>query len=255
VGRLRVCLAASALLLQPAAAFSQVVSPPGPHDADYASWGAPRESSLRTFFVDFADDVRRLPSSSTGISIAVGSILAVSLHPLDDDLGAWEPEDQFESGTWIGNPLILASGSLTMYAIGHANGSRRVKWIAADLLRAQLLSLAVAYGVKYAVGRERPDHSSSDSFPSGHSAQTFASATVITRHLGAGAAWPAFGAATFVALSRLNQHRHFLSDVVFGAGLGVAVGWTASHRASAWRVTPAISRGLVAVEVSRVFPQ
>ena len=210
---------------------------------------------MRTIWVDFADDVRRLPSSASGISIAVGSILATSLHPLDDDLGAWTPADSFESGTWIGNPFILAGGSLTLYAVGHFNGSGRVKWLAADLLRAQLLSLGIAYGAKYAVGRERPDQSSSDSFPSGHAAQSFASATVIARHLGVGAAWPAFGAATFVSMSRLNQHRHWLSDVVFGAGLGVAVGWTASGRAAAWRVMPTVSRGQISFEVSRLFPQ
>jgi membrane-associated phospholipid phosphatase len=152
-------MAAIAILLQPAAAHSQAVLSP-----------APRESSLRTFWVDLANDVRRLPSSASGISIAVGS------------------------------------------------------------------------GTKYAVGRERPDQSSSDSFPSGHAAQSFASAKVIARHFGVGAAWPPFGAATFVSLSRLNQHRHFLSDVVFGAGLGVAVGWTASGHAAAWRLTPSVSR-------------
>ena len=239
-----VCLAAAVILFLPAPAHSQAVSPP-----------APREPSLRTFWVDFADDVRRLPSSASGISIAIGSVLASSLHPFDDDLGAWDPDTPYESGTWIGNPFILAGGSLTMYAVGHFNGSRRVKWIAVDLLRAQLLSLGIAYGAKYAVGRERPDQSSNDSFPSGHAAQSFASATVIARHLGVGAAWPAFGAATFVSLSRLNQHRHVLSDVVFGAGLGVAVGWTASGRAAAWRVTPSVSRGEFSVEVSRLFPQ
>ena len=244
VRRFRAGVAVVVMLLRPAAAFSQAVSSP-----------PPKEPSLRTFFVDFADDVRRLPSTSSGISIAIGSLLATSLHPLDDDLSSWTPEDSFESGTWIGNPFVLAGGSLTLYAVGHFNRSGRTKWIAVDLLRAQLLSLGIAYGAKYAVGRERPDQSSSDSFPSGHAAQSFASATVLARHLGPGAAWPAFGTAAFVSLSRLNQHRHYLSDVVFGAGLGVAVGWTVSRQAAAWQIVPNVSRGEISVEFSRVLPQ
>lgn len=237
-----VWIVTAVVLLQPGIAFSQAVSP------------AANEPTLRTFFTDVVDDVRRLPSSNAaGLSIAVGSILSTSLHPLDDDLAQWRPEDEFKSGTWIGNPLVLAGSSLALYGIGEMADSRRTKWVASDLFRAQLLSLGICYGIKYAVQRERPDHSSNDSFPSGHSTQMFASAAVLTRHFGVGAAWPAFGTATFVSLSRLNQHRHYLSDVVFGAGLGLAVGWSGATAAADWRITPTLSPTQVSIEVSKVF--
>lgn len=241
--RLIACLTIAGILVWPASARSQATSPTT----------APREPSLRTLLVDLAGDVRRLPSQASGISIATGSILSTSLYPVEHDLRDWEPAAQFESGTWIGNPLVLAGGSLALYGAGRWTDQRRVRWIAADLLRAQLLSLGISYSVKYAVGRQRPDESSEDSFPSGHSAQMFASATVLARHLGARAAWPAFGAAGFVALSRLNQHRHHVSDVIFGAGVGVAVGWNATRAASAWRMSPTMSRAQLSLSVSRVF--
>jgi membrane-associated phospholipid phosphatase len=51
-------------------------------------------------------------------------------------------------------------------------------------------------------------------------------AAVLERHLGYRASWPALAVASYVAASRLVDNRHFLSDVVFGAALGEAVGWT-----------------------------
>jgi membrane-associated phospholipid phosphatase len=211
----------------------------------------PSEPSLRTFFQDLAGDVRRLPSSAGALSVAAGGILSTSLSPLDDDLQLWDATGAFEAGTLAGNSLVLGAGTLAVYGVGRWLDQRRVSHVAIDVLRAQVLSLGIAYGLKYTVRRERPDHSSSDSFPSGHSAQTFASATVLTRHLGPAAAVPAFGAAGFVAMSRVNQRRHYLTDVMFGAGLGVAVGWTGTRRVGAWQVTPAVSPSGAAVSVSR----
>jgi membrane-associated phospholipid phosphatase len=38
--------------------------------------------------------------------------------------------------------------------------------------------------------------------------------------------WPALAGATYVATSRLVDNRHFISDVLFGAAVGTASGWT-----------------------------
>jgi membrane-associated phospholipid phosphatase len=228
-------------LVLPATAFSQATTP------------APQtEPSLRTLLPDLVDDVRRLPSNPATSSIAIGGILSTSLSPLDDALADWEPEGVFTNGT-IFNGLVLAAVTLTTYGVAHLAGSSHVKHVTVDVLRAQLLSLGLTYGLKYTVGRERPDRSANDSFPSGHAAQTFASATVLARHLGPQATWPALVVASFIALSRVNQNRHFLSDVVFGAGLGVAVGWNTVHRGSNWTVTPGASGSLVGVQVTRHF--
>ncbi len=67
--------------------------------------------------------------------------------------------------------------------------------------------------------------SSHDSFPSGHTTEAFAVASVIaTRSKG----WPipviAYAAAALVAMDRINTRDHFASDVVAGAFLGTTVG-------------------------------
>jgi membrane-associated phospholipid phosphatase len=211
------------------------------------------EPSLRTFLPDLAADVRRLPSNPANISISLGGILSASVYPLDDEFAEWDPNAGFTSGTWIGNPFALAAGTLLTYGIGHWQRQPRVRRAAVDMLRAQALSIGLTYGLKYTVQRERPDHSSHDSFPSGHASQTFASATVLARHFGRRAAWPAYGVATFVSFSRVNQQRHFLSDMVFGAGLGLAVGWNGTRQIADWAVAPDVSPSRLAIQVSRVF--
>jgi len=67
-------------------------------------------------------------------------------------------------------------------------------------------------------------------FPSGHTAMAFAVCTVIGR-VWPRARWPALLIAVGVAVSRVCLV-HFLSDVVAGALLGSAVGWSAVDRAA-----------------------
>ena len=53
---------------------------------------------------------------------------------------------------------------------------------------------------------------------------TFATATVLQRDLGWKIGVPAYGLATYVAASRIQDKRHFLSDVAFGAAIGIVAG-------------------------------
>jgi membrane-associated phospholipid phosphatase len=88
------------------------------------------------------------------------------------------------------------------------------------------------------VRRERPD-GTEFSFPSAHTSVTFASATVLQRHFGWKAGVPAYAMASYVAASRIHDKRHFLSDVAFGAAVGVVSGWTVTVGHGQTRVTMA----------------
>ena len=122
-----------------------------------------------------------------------------------------------------------------------------------DLLRAQILTEAMTQTLKYTVRRERPDGSDHYSFPSGHASVTFATATVVYRHLGYKWAVPTYLFASYVAMSRLHDNRHFVSDVVFGASVGVIAGRTVTrHGRSNYTWSPVAMPGGMAVLVSRV---
>jgi len=81
------------------------------------------------------------------------------------------------------------------------------------------------YVLKSTVQRPRPGSTPGTgigihSFPSGHAASAFASATLIQRNSGWLAGAPAYGLAAFTAFERVESHRHYPSDVFAGAAIG-----------------------------------
>jgi membrane-associated phospholipid phosphatase len=51
-----------------------------------------------------------------------------------------------------------------------------------------------------------------------------ASAIVLQRHFGWKAGVPACAVAAYIGVSRLSQNKHYASDVVFGAAVGMVAG-------------------------------
>lgn len=81
------------------------------------------------------------------------------------------------------------------------------------------------YTLKTAFGRNRPGTSDShQSFPSGHTAITFMTATHLMYAYGWPAAVIAYPVAAFTGASRLADDAHWFSDTVGGAFLGYYVG-------------------------------
>jgi len=72
------------------------------------------------------------------------------------------------------------------------------------MLSAQIVAQVLTQAIKISTRRERPDLSNKHSFPSGHASATFATATVLQRHLGWKAAVPTYSIATYVAMSRMQ---------------------------------------------------
>ncbi len=83
---------------------------------------------------------------------------------------------------------------------------------------------AIAHSLKYSVREMRPDGTENTSFPSGHTSMAFMAATVMHKELGARSPWYSIGAytiATATGFTRLLNNRHWISDIVFGAGVGI----------------------------------
>ena len=80
-------------------------------------------------------------------------------------------------------------------------------------------------GVKYATQKERPDGSTRNSFPSGHTATAFMTATWLHKEYGKTRSplysIAGYSVATITGLSRILNNRHWLSDVLAGAGVGI----------------------------------
>ncbi len=83
--------------------------------------------------------------------------------------------------------------------------------------------------LKYSIKERRPDFSNTHSFPSGHSAVTFAAATYIGRRYGWKWSIPAYALSTYTAWGRVYGKKHHWWDVAAGAAIGAASAMIFTH--------------------------
>lgn len=79
--------------------------------------------------------------------------------------------------------------------------------------------------IKHLADRPRPDGSNNYSFPSGHTANAFAAAEFLNQEYRDVSPWIGYAGYTVAAATgalRLYNNKHWLSDVVAGAGIGIA---------------------------------
>ena len=223
------------------------------------------ERQNSSLFGDIASDYGRFFSTRENyLILGLGLTSSLSLKTLDEPIRdsrfnseLWFNEDTaldhaFEPGQLLGSALVQVGGAFATYGIGSLLGESGVAELGRDLVRAQLLTQGVTQLAKHVVGRARPDGSSQTSFPSGHASGTFATATILNRHYGWKVGIPAFGVASYVAASRLAENKHFLSDVVFGAAIGLTAGRTVTFGRGSTRfeLSPMAAQGGAGVQVS-----
>ncbi|HVH25980.1 MAG TPA: phosphatase PAP2 family protein [Vicinamibacterales bacterium] len=224
-------LAASLAITPPAAAQSLPATGLSQPGVETSVPSLERPDAIFTdLFKQSAGDFRNLPSKDNlkwlGIGGLVAGLGAAIDQPTSNNFSQARSLDApFQPGATIGGARFQLASALATYTIGHAIGNRKAAQVGGDLLRAQILSQAITAGVKWSVGRTRPD-GTMYSFPSGHSSVTFASATVLQRNFGWKVGIPGYAVATYVAASRVQEKRHFFSDVAFGAAVGIVSGRT-----------------------------
>jgi membrane-associated phospholipid phosphatase len=172
-----------------------------------------------------AGDFKKFFSLDTAKVMSYVSLVAIAAAPWDREgvnNGFNIPTTIFQSGNLIGQFAFQATAGFATYGIGKAIGNTKGAVVGRDIVRAQLLSQALVQTVKHTVRRERPDGTNRAAFPSGHSASAFATATVLQRHYGWKVGVPAYGLGSYIALARMAWNRHHATDVVMGAGFGIA---------------------------------
>lgn len=74
--------------------------------------------------------------------------------------------------------------------------------------------------LKYSIKEWRPDQSNHHSFPSGHTAVTFATAAYLQRRYGWWYGGPAYALACYTGWGRVFAKKHYWYDVLGGAAIG-----------------------------------
>ena len=189
---------------------------------------APAAPSVKNVITDTVTDFTHLRSRESVVWLTLGLAAASMSQSLDGSMtrtlsGSSGADRFFAPGETIGGARFQLAGALATYGVGRLTGNSKVAAFGADLVSANIVAQAVTSGIKLSVRRGRPD-GTEFSFPSGHTSVSFAAATVVQRHFGWSAGVPAYALASYVAASRIQEKRHYLSDVAFGAVVGIVAG-------------------------------
>jgi membrane-associated phospholipid phosphatase len=188
---------------------------------------APTSSDIEGdgFFRTIGGDFKNFFRKDTAYTMGFASIAAVAAAPWDREgvnNGFNIPTTVFQAGNLMGSFMFQVGTGVATYSVGKAANNNKLSMVGRDIVRAQIVSQVIAQAVKFTVQRERPDGSNSQSFPSGHAASAFSTASVLNRHYGWKVGVPAYAFGSYVALARMAWNRHHATDVVMGAGLGIA---------------------------------
>lgn len=177
--------------------------------------------------------VGRLWKSESTRTLLAGLALTRIAHHYDGPAGrdaarSWA--ETVDIGDSYGNGLYLGALTATVWGYGALTGHADARQTGGSMMKGLILDAIVVNSLKSAVGRTRPDGTDARSFPSGHTTAAFTISTVLYRRHGWKIGVPALGLAAFTAIARMEDKRHYLSDVVAGATIGIAIGQLVSPK-------------------------
>ena len=94
----------------------------------------------------------------------------------------------------------------------------------AIMVKAEFLMGVIVHGMKKTIRIERPTGGGMNTMPSGHTAQAFVAATILDMEYRDTSPWISVGGyvvATTTAIGRMVNNKHWISDVLIGAGIGI----------------------------------
>jgi membrane-associated phospholipid phosphatase len=181
--------------------------------------------------------------------VFLGAIAALS--PLDEPIRD-EVQRRRSSGSddfaaairHVGQPEVYATVALGTLATGLVAGNSKIARAGGRITAGLVLGGALVGGIKLAVGRQRPlagedqyvfhPFTKTDSWPSGHTMTAFALATGVSDEVhSTPVTIGMYTLATAVGWSRMNDNKHWLTDVLTGAAIGIT---SAKLMNGHWRV-------------------
>ena len=176
-----------------------------------------------------ASDLKAIATPQTLEIVGAGAALTVAALNFDDpnsaekNLGHGAMDGLFDFGNVYGQSVVLATAAAGTFGVGRFAQDPRITRAGSEMIRSLVYTGVAVSTLKVAFHRTRPN-GGPYSFPSGHTAAAFAVAPVLARRFGWVAAIPAYALAASTAMGRMEDRKHYLSDVVFGAAVGTAIG-------------------------------
>lgn len=193
---------------------------------------------IQTEKIDFQSKQLYVPLSLMAAGIALDGN---SSNSVKNQIKDWRNREMPNFRTHIDDALQFAPLAAT-YAFEWCGMKPQTdfKNRTAIMVKSQIFTLGSVLVLKKLTNQTRPD-GTKYSFPSGHTAEAFAGATLLATEYGKNYKWvpyAAYGTAATVGILRMANNRHYISDVLFGAGLGILstkiAYWTHQYR---WTTT------------------
>lgn len=247
---------------QPFGQYRTASAPPPQTVSEPATGNVPANVTILStdYLLSYAENAWRIVSApynfdtsdwlvAGGVAATTGLLMLADEEVNDtwrDDIKSGTLDDFLDVMEFFGDSQFVIFSSLGGYALGELVGSDRDQEAALLVAQSFVLSAGLTQGLKFAFRRQRPDDSRDDqfsffssdasktnsAFPSGHATNAFSMAAVLTNvydeqvpWLG----WVLYPVATMTALARVNNERHWGSDVFFGGALGYFIGRMVVH--------------------------
>jgi hypothetical protein len=200
-------------------------------------------------------------------SLAVVGTALVIDRPLRDEMRHHTGDNTFLTQVERFGVQYAAGVVGGFYLVGTLTDDENARQVAQDSITASLIASGIITpAIKLVAGRSRPRDEAgvyhfkpfsngNSSFPSGHTTEAFAVASVIANHYDE--TWvtcTSYSIASLVGFARIYHRAHFASDVVAGAMIGTLVGKSVvAHNAELRKgklvLLPDFSQGLIGIQL------
>lgn len=177
------------------------------------------------FINPYAAQLRQFVAPCVFLAYGAFQPMVRSISNLDKTTNAELREDLSHFGTNTDNYLQYVP-LLSLFALDafHLTGVHTIWQRAGLTITSGAMLLVAVYALKSFSVRMRPDGSTTNSFPSGHTASAFMGAEML--HIELKDKYPLLSFAGYLPATatgalRMCNNRHWLSDVIAGAGLGI----------------------------------
>lgn len=226
-------------------------------------------------FGQFVDTpVERPPKNALAKKVILpGSLALIGLLLTDGD---FEKDFQANLREGLGNDFNTSLDDYTRYVpiaqlyIADIAGIRaKNHWFdqTKNLVLSAGLTQLITGGMKKAIYKERPNQFNADAFPSGHTSNAFANATVLYEEFkdtNAFLAYSGYGFAMTTGALRVMNNKHWVSDVFMGAAIGIAVTklvyhfdylfrWNPFKKKNDFVLLPSYTEGAVGIHLQKRF--
>ena len=154
-----------------------------------------------------------------------GGIAAINLVPSIEEAIARKRNTNFANFNTNTDDYLQFAPIVLAYGFDFIGMTPKTDFInrSVILFKSEVIVTVTVFSLKGIIHKTRPDASDKTSFPSGHTAEAFTAATFLSEEFGERYRWVpylSYSIASSVGVLRILNDKHYLSDVLVGAGIG-----------------------------------